>query len=230
MSHSDIITSGAAPPHTLRPPFGEAARQVLRQALHRGQVMAYPTETFYALGGNALDAALTARIFRLKGRTPDKSLPLLVDGGGSLEDITEPPGEAARSLMETFWPGALTLVFRASPGLPGHLPDTRGTVALRWSSNPLVSELLRIGGVPLVGTSANTAEARPATAAKAVMTAFPDAIDVLVDGGETPGGAPSTLVDTTTTPFLILRKGAVTSAAIRRILTGPLATWAPAEP
>ena len=106
-------------------------------------------------------------------------------------------------------------MYRSSE-MPGGIPLWNADPASHESSNGLVPDYGDLTEIT--------------TAAKAVMTAFPDAIDVLVDGGETPGGAPSTLVDTTTTPFLILREGAVTSAAIRRILTGPLATWAPEEP
>lgn len=223
---SDKIT---APGARLRPPLDDQARARLAEALAQGAVMAYPTETFYALGGNALHPGLCAEIFRLKGREGDKALLLLVDGARDVPRLAV-PSPPAEALMAALWPGPLTLVLPAAPGLPPHLRAKGGTVALRWSPHPLIAALLAIGGVPLIGTSANRAGEPPATTADAVSAAFPGAVAVLVDGGTTAGGAPSTLVDTTTRPFTILRPGVVRAAEIARTLAPRFAPWSPAQP
>ena len=120
--------------------------------------------------------------------------------------------------MEHFWPGALTLVFRAGPSLPRHLRDERGTIALRWSPHPLIAALLRLGGVPLIGTSANRSGMPALHQVPEVLQAIPEGIDVALDGGRTSGGEPSTLVDTTASPPRILREGAVPRVALRAAL------------
>jgi L-threonylcarbamoyladenylate synthase len=223
---SDKIT---APDARLRPPFDARARARVATALADGSVMAYPTETFYALGGNALHARLAEEIFRLKGREGGKALLLLVDGARDVHRLAV-PSAPAETLMAALWPGALTLVLPAAPSLPAHLRAAGGTVALRWSPHPVIAELLAIGGVPLIGTSANRSGAPPATTADAVSAAFPGAVSVLVDGGATAGGVPSTLLDTTTRPFTILRPGMVSAAAISQALAPRFTPWSPAQP
>ncbi len=220
----------AAPPcPVLAPPFSSAQQALLRQTLRDGGVMTFPTETSYALGGNALSSTLVERIYRLKGRDPAKPMLLLADGSRGLADWVGgiPPG--ADVLMERFWPGPLTLVFSAGPGLPFHLPDTRGTVALRWSPHPIVAELLALGGVPLIGTSANRSGEPSLVSAQSVLAAFPGEPILAVDGGLTAGGLASTVLDVTVRPFRIVRPGALSAAAIRAALAPAYAHLAPAE-
>ena len=121
-------------------PFASRQRKVVAQALAEGRVMSYPTETSYALGGNAMDSALAAEIFRLKGRKGAKALLLLIDGEDQAQELGEGIDPAAQALMRACWPGALTLVVPATPGLPAHLRDGRDTVALRHSPHPVVAE------------------------------------------------------------------------------------------
>jgi len=202
----------------LIPPFGPEARRVLARALAGGDLMTYPTETSYALGGNALDETLCARIRALKGRPAEKALLLLVAGAEAAERLARDLHPGARALMARFWPGPLTLVFRASPNLAPHLADERGTVALRASPHPVVRELLEIGGVPLIGTSANRSGEPPLLTAPGVLAAFGEAVALAIDGGAAPGGAPSTLLDTTVLPFRLLRAGALHKSRIQAVL------------
>lgn len=213
----------------LRPPFSLEGRELLRQAIATGRVMAYPTETSYALGGNALSSVLVERIYHLKGRDRQKPMLLLVDARAGLRDWVAgiPPG--AELLMRRLWPGPLTLVLHAGPGLPFHLPDARGTIAVRWSPHPVVAELLAIGGVPLIGTSANRSGEPGLNSAQAVLRAFPEEPLLAVDGGPTPGGLPSTVLDVTVRPFRVLRAGVISSATIREALGGTFSDWAPAD-
>ncbi|MBI3991866.1 MAG: threonylcarbamoyl-AMP synthase [Candidatus Lambdaproteobacteria bacterium] len=218
----------SAGPAVLRPPLDAAARSRLRQALASGEVMAYPTETFYALGGNALHPTLAARVLALKRRSGDKALLLLVTPA-QVPRLATDIAPAARALMAACWPGPLTLVLRAADDAPPHLRDARGTVALRCSPHPLLGELLSLGGVPLIGTSANVSGDAPAASAAAVQQAFPAGIDLLLDGGPTAGGAPSTLLDTTVRPFAVLRRGALAVASLRRVLLPDFAADAPED-
>jgi L-threonylcarbamoyladenylate synthase len=202
----------------LVPPFSDNARRTLVRALTRGAVMTYPTETSYALGGNALDSELCAKVIALKGRAEGKALLLLIGSENAVGGFASEVHPAARVLMGRFWPGALTLVFQASPNAPPHLVDARGTIALRWSPHPVPRELLEIGGVPLIGTSANRAGEPALCSASEVLAAFPGAITLAIDGGLAPGGAPSTVLDTTVVPFRILREGALPKARIQATL------------
>jgi L-threonylcarbamoyladenylate synthase len=202
----------------LTPPFGAEARRAIARALAEGALMAYPTETSYALGGNALEAALCARIQALKGRPAGKALLLLIGDEEAAGRLARDVHPAARALMARFWPGPLTLVFQASANLPPHLTDERGTVALRWSPQPVLRELLEIGRVPLIGTSANKSGEAPLLEATAVAETFGDALALVIDGGRAPGGPPSTIVDTTVIPFRILRPGALNKARIQAVL------------
>jgi len=202
----------------LTPPFDQEARETAAQALAEGLMMTYPTETSYALGGNALDDELCARVHTLKGRPERKSLLLLIASDESLEHWVQEIHPAARVLMDRFWPGPLTLVFRASANVPPHLVDARGTIALRWTPNRIVSELWEIGGVPLIGTSANRSGQPHLLRAGDVLSEFGEAIEVAIDGGPAPGGLPSTLLDTTTMPFRLLREGALHKTHVQATL------------
>ena len=188
------------------PPTDEAR---VAQALAQAQVMAYPTETAYALGGNALAADLVKRIYQLKGRPADKALPVLIGGMEMLEALVGKVPSEAQRLMAQFWPGPLTLVVRAGPHTPAHLMDARNTVALRWSSSPVVAALLALGGVPLLGTSANRSGQPPLYQSRQVAQTFGNALALLIAHDPQPPQPPSTLVDTTTQPPTLLRQGAL---------------------
>jgi L-threonylcarbamoyladenylate synthase len=204
--------------NVIRFPWLESAAPQLRQALQNGTLMTYPTETSYALGGNALLPQVAEAVRALKGRPADKALLLLVDGTAGLEGWVREVPPSAAALMEHFWPGPLTLVLEAGPTLPAHLRAGRGTVALRWSPHPLVAALLRLGGVPLIGTSANPSGTPSLHSLGEVLGAFPQGIGLALDGGHTSGGAPSTLVDATAAPPRVLREGSVPRAALQAAL------------
>lgn len=218
------ILERASAARVIHYPWSDEEAGSLRAALQAGEVMAYPTETSYALGGNALVPELTEAVFRLKGRPPDKALLLLVDGGAGLAGWVRSVPPVAEALMEHFWPGPLTLVFQAGPSMPPHLHDERGTVALRWSPHPLIGALLRLGGVPLIGTSANPSGRSALHSVDDVLAAFPSGVALALDGGHTSRGLPSTLVDTTVQPPAVLREGAIPRAALQVALPSiPLA-------
>jgi L-threonylcarbamoyladenylate synthase len=176
-------------------------------ALRRGEIVAYPTETFYGLGVNALDELALARLRLLKGRG-DKALSVLV-GGDSLDSMMSalcksvPP--AAKRLMDRYWPGPLTLVLPARRGLPAPLV-ANGFVAVRESPHPTARALVAAFGGPITATSANMSGGAPATTPEAVEEVFEGRCRVL-HGGTTAGGAPSTIVRVRGNRLEILRKG-----------------------
>jgi L-threonylcarbamoyladenylate synthase len=172
--------------------------------------VAFPTETFYGLGANALDAAAVARVFQAKGRPGDKPLLVLVDSLAMVERIVRDAPERARRLMDRYWPGPLTLVLDAHPDLPGALTAGTGTIGVRLSSHPVARMLVTAAGVPITAPSANPhGDASPRTADE-VLGALADHVDLVLDGAPTPGGPASTVLDLTRVPAVLLRAGAVT--------------------
>lgn len=196
--------------------------EVIQQAcevLHRGGLVAFPTDTLYALGANALDTVAVERVITVKGRHSGKPLSVLVPsvevGTGLAADLSE----GAHTLMETFWPGALTIVVNASPKLPSLLTAASGTIGLRMPAGPVARALLAAFAGPIIGTSANkTGGADPADA-KTVQKAIGGQIDLVLDGGRVTLGVPSTVIDCTTQPARILREGAISRIALAAKIT-----------
>jgi L-threonylcarbamoyladenylate synthase len=180
-------------------------------SLRRGEIVAYPTETFYGLAVDAFDELALARLRELKGRA-EKAFSVLVVGPEMLEGLVEPPSEKARALMERYWPGALTLALPAKVGadVPAALV-AEGCVAVRESPHPLARALVRAFGGPITATSANLAGAPPATTPDEVVSGLGGRC-VVLPGGATGGGAPSTLARVRGNRIEVLRPGAVTIA------------------
>jgi len=188
-------------------------------AVASGGVVAYPTETYYALGADPSNIAALEAVSSLKGRdSADKPFLLLID---SLQEVrawvSKLPAEFA-PLAERFWPGPLTLVLPASPDIPRALTGGRGGVALRWTSHPVARRLIRACGGALTGTSANPTGEAPADTAQQALESCGAGIARLVDGGRTPGGPPSTVLDLTGKRASVLRSGAVSTEAIGQIV------------
>jgi L-threonylcarbamoyladenylate synthase len=176
------------------------------EALRRGEIVAFPTETFYALGVDALDELALARLRLLKGRK-EKAISVLVDGPEMLDRLVSKVPPRAAALMRGHWPGALTLALPARRGLPGPLVS-EGCIAVRQSPHPTAQALVARFGRPITATSANRAGEPPATTAEAVDEAFEGRCRIL-HGGTTPGGQPSTLARVRGDKVEILRRGAV---------------------
>ena len=183
--------------------LGEAAA-----VLKHGGVVAFPTETFYGLGAAALDRRAVRRIFELKGRPETKPLLVLVDSIAMAATVAE-VGDRARALAARHWPGALTLVLRARPHVPEEITAGAGTIGVRVSPHPVAQGLVRALGGPVTAPSANPSGLEPPTTAARVLAHFEGAVEMVLDGGPTPGGEPSTVLDLTVEPPRILRQGAV---------------------
>jgi L-threonylcarbamoyladenylate synthase len=175
-------------------------------ALVRGEVVGFPTETFYGLGVDAFDLPALERLRALKGRGAEKAISVLVDAA-TLASVVAEISPRAQALMDAHWPGPLTLALPARPGLPEALV-LEGCVAVRHSPHPFAQALVAGLGRPLTATSANPAGAPPPTTAAGVRSYFGDRC-VIVDGGETPGGQPSTLVRVRGDIVEVLRAGAI---------------------
>ena len=178
-------------------------------ALRAGRVIAFPTETFYGLGAAALMPAAVRHIFEVKGRPEDKPLLVLVDSIAMVERLAVEVPERARALMTRHWPGALTLVLPARPDVPSGVTAGSGTVGVRLSAHPVAQALVRALGQPITAPSANPSGQPPPSTAAEVLAYFPSGLAIVLDGGATAGGAPSTVVDVTVDPPRVLRAGAV---------------------
>jgi L-threonylcarbamoyladenylate synthase len=174
-----------------------------------GGLVAFPTESFYGLGVDALDGRAVDRLTRVKGRPSDKPILALVDSLSMAERLTRgiPPG--ARELMARHWPGALTLVLGAAADVPFGLTAGTGTIGIRMPGHPVALGLVRAAGRPVTAPSANPSGAPPAGTAQEVERYFDGHIDVILDGGPTAGGPGSTVADCTVWPPRVLRAGPV---------------------
>jgi L-threonylcarbamoyladenylate synthase len=186
--------------------------------LERGGVIAYPTETFYGLGADGHNKTAIERIFIIKGRDNKKPLPVIIGDVSKLRDLVQEIPEGAVRLMETFWPGALTLVFRASFSVTPRLTAGTGKIGIRISSHPIATALAKTLHQPLTATSANPSGAGECTSAYEVLECLGNQIDAVIDGGPTPGGAGSTIIDITTHPPTILREGVISPFVIQETL------------
>src|SRR5436309_5029408 len=183
--------------------------QTAAGVLRDGGLVAFPTETFYGLGANALDPDAVGRVFRAKGRPASMPLLVLVDSTRMVRTVAADVPVRAERLMARHWPGPLTLVLRARPELPPALTAGTGTLGVRLSGHPLARALVRIAGLPVTAPSANPHGAASPVTAGEVKTSLGGAVDLIVDGGPTAGGAPSTVLDLTGPRPRVVRAGAV---------------------
>jgi L-threonylcarbamoyladenylate synthase len=190
----------------------EAANRLLAA----GGVLAMPTESYYALGARACDGKGVRRVCAIKDRGEDKPILVLIGDREQLPQLVTDVPAAAKILMDRFWPGPLTLVFPAAPHLPPELTRGTGTVGVRQPARQDVLCLLRCVG-PLTGTSANRSGYSPVQTADKVSEELGTDVDLILEGGETSGGLPSTLVDITRS-IHVLREGPVSREAIRVVL------------
>jgi L-threonylcarbamoyladenylate synthase len=185
--------------------------------VHGGGVIAFPTDTFYALGVAPFNTAAVHRLFALKGRGASPIL-VLIRHPNDLDGLVAEITPSAELLMKACWPGSLTIVFRASPNVPPALGAGTGTIGIRLAAADSLRQVLEAVGGPLTGTSANRTAALPPTTADDVRTGLGDGVDLILDGGPTAGGLPSTVVDTTVTPIRLIREGAVPRGVVLSIV------------
>jgi L-threonylcarbamoyladenylate synthase len=186
------------------------------QILQSGGLVAFPTDTVYGVGALAFDAAAIEKIYTAKGRSTEKAIPILFGDAADLEEVTAQVSEMALRLAGSFWPGPLTLVVPKHPSLPEAV-STAPTVGVRVPDHPVARALLRAAG-PMAVTSANlSGQASPCTAQE-VCNQLGGRISLILDGGGTPGGVPSTVVNCLGAEPQILREGPITLAQIQAAL------------
>ena len=187
----------------------------------RGALVVYPTDTVYGLGTNPLLEDAVKRVYEAKKRPPTRPLPVLVSSVEAAEALVE-LNAAARLLAERLWPGPLTLVLPARPGVPGLLHAGTGRLGVRMPDHRVALLLIEKAGGSLVGTSANLHGApSPRTAWEAVEQ-LDGSVDYVIDAGPAPGGVPSTVLDLTVEPPRIIRQGPVTAEQLTGILGKPV--------
>ena len=187
-----------------------------KKLIFQGDVGVFPTETFYGLGGNALDQSAVERGFACKQRPIEKSLLILVKRDWLLDFAIST--EKVDQLLDEFWPGALTVVLPANKNLPDFLRGPGNTIAVRHSPSKFVDELLGILNKPLIGTSANLSGLPSCQTVDEAYRQLGPSVDFWLDGGMTKGGMPSTMLDATEPNFRIIREGAIPSEALRPFL------------
>ncbi len=195
---------------------GEAVPDDAVRVVRHGGVIAMPTDSFYALGACAFDEAAVRRVCAIKGPQARKPILVLIADRTQLAELVARIPPAAEVLMDRFWPGPLTIVFPASPRLPAVLTAGTGTIGVRWPAQATLQRLLRETG-PLTGTSANRSGAEPARTAQDVKDTLGGDVDLIVDGGPSPGLLPSTVVETVGA-VRVLREGPIRRAAIEAAL------------
>jgi len=186
------------------------APQSLPQALEvlkRGGLVAFPTDTVYGVGGEVFNVQAIESIFTVKERPREKAIPILLGDAADLELVSLPPKQFVQRLIEYFWPGPLTLVLPARATLPPQL-SPYPTVGVRIPAHEAACALLRASG-PLAATSANISGQISPLTAQEVQKQLGGRIDLILDGGRTPGGESSTVVDCTMSELMILREGPI---------------------
>jgi L-threonylcarbamoyladenylate synthase len=177
--------------------------------IREGKLVAFPTETVYGLGTNALDATAVARIFTVKGRPSTSPLIVHVDSPEMARGLALEWPPAAEELARRYWPGPLTLVVLKSPAIPDIVTAGLPTVGLRMPSHPLALELIREAGVPIAAPSANRFTELSPTSAEHVRKSLGNAVDLILDGGPAAVGIESTVLSLAENPPVLYRPGVI---------------------
>ncbi|MED4054042.1 L-threonylcarbamoyladenylate synthase [Niallia taxi] len=187
--------------------------------LNKNEVIAFPTETVYGLGGNAKSDQAIAKIFAAKGRPSDNPLIIHIAKQEQLAELVKEVPEKAEQLMEAFWPGALTIIFQLKEGALSKLATAGlNTVGIRMPDHPVALKLLELANLPIAAPSANTSGKPSPTTALHVTEDLDSVIAGIVDGGPTGVGVESTVIDCTDSVPVILRPGGVSQEDIEKVI------------
>lgn len=190
-----------------------AALTTALEVLRSDEVVAFPTDTVYGVGAYAFHSEAVQRLYVAKGRSEEKAIPLLIAKADDLSLVASEVSDIVRWLAARFWPGGLTLVVPRHPRvLTAVSPGP--TVAVRMPAHPFVLDLIAALGAPLAATSANISGQPSPTTAAEVVAQLGGRIPLILDGGPCPGGIPSTVVDVTVDPPVVLRHGAISADII----------------
>lgn len=193
--------------------------------LRAGGLVAFPTETVYGLGANATDAEAVSRIFSAKRRPATDPIIVHIAETRQLNEVARNVPPLARELAARFWPGPLTLVLERGASIPANVSAGRPTVAVRMPSHPVARALIQAAGLPVAAPSANTFSRPSATSAQHVLEDLNGHVDIILDGGATPIGVESTVLDLTGESPVVLRPGGVSLEMLSSVIPG--ITWQP---
>ena len=210
----------------------EITREIERAAacLRAGGIVVYPTETFYGLGTLASRPDALARLAAAKLRPTGKPLPLIAADVAQVEQVASLASILARRAAARFWPGPLTLVLPAAAALHEALTGGSGTVAVRIPGSEVARALAERAGGPLVSTSANLSGEPPPTRVSEVSAELAARVDLVLDGGATPGGLPSSVVSVASTAPALIRAGAIPFAVVEEAARETTTRGAPHTP
>lgn len=206
-----IVKVDPKKPHL--PKIREAAKLI-----RRGKLVAFPTETVYGLGANALNSAAVKKIFEAKGRPADNPLIIHIYDKDDVLFLAKDVPKIAQKLGDMFWPGPLTIVLKKSEIVPKVVTGGLDTVAIRMPENRIAQLLIKEAGVPIAAPSANLAGSPSPTTAKHVFEDLAGKVDLIMDGGKTKIGIESTVIDVTGKTPLLLRPGGVTLEQLQRAI------------
>ena len=187
------------------------------QIIIRGGIVAFPTESFYGLAVNASDEDAIRRLFKLKKRLDNSPVLVLIPSPEYLEEYVADVSEIALGLAGRFWPGGLTLLFKAGSGISPLLTAGTAKIGVRVSSHPVAAALTRAVGSPITGTSANISGRPGCVTAEEVYASLGKGVDLILDGGKTMGGKGSTILDVTVNPPVIIREGMISREQIQEL-------------
>lgn len=219
----DLTSFSTMPTPTTRaitsalPPALQEQLQAAIAVLRNGGVVAVPTDTLYGLAADFTSASAVRRVIEIKGRPEEMGMPLLLSDAADLSLVAIDLPKAAWTLAHRFWPGALTLVVPRSPAVSDLVTGGRDTVAVRVPNHPVPIAIARGLGRPITGTSANRSGQPPCQISGDVRLHLGNAVDMILEGGDTPQGIQSTIVDLTGPVPRVLRQGAVSLADIHSV-------------
>ncbi len=196
-------------------------RNVMEEAseiLKKGGMVAFPTETVYGLGADALDEEASAKIYRAKGRPSDNPLIVHIADMNQIDRLVKKIPDKAKKLMERFWPGPITVILEKSDLVPKGTTGGLDTVAIRMPSHPIALELIRTSGIPIAAPSANVSGRPSPTQSSHVEEDLGGKVDMIIDGGPVGIGIESTIVDCTSETPVILRPGYVTKEMLEETI------------
>jgi L-threonylcarbamoyladenylate synthase len=185
--------------------------------LKKGGIVAFPTDTVYGLGAMANNSTAVRRIFDVKRRPLTQPLPLLLGNISQADEATIHIPDTTRRLMNAFWPGALTIVLKKAAWIPSIITAGGDTIAVRVPDFALTLALIESVGIPLVGTSANLSGRPSPKTASEVKAQLGSRVDYILDGGATPLGKESTIVDATVEPPRLIREGAISRGDLEKV-------------
>ena len=186
------------------------------ELLQAGELIALPTDTVYGVAAIASQPSAVARLYVAKGRPPERSIPILLADPRDLDAVAAEVSDLVRRLVAHFWPGGLTLIVPKGSAVPPEVSST-STVAVRLPDLPLTQQIIAAVGAPVAATSANRSGQPDALTAGEVMAQLQGRIAAVVDGGPSPGGVPSTILDCTTEFPRVLRVGAISVEALSQV-------------